>query len=62
MQNRDVFSIFFKMEVCCVFLLESPHGSDSNEYTQYMYIIFNYETKRKTPSIVLNLPSSKSPW
>ena len=55
MQNRDVFSIFFRMEVCCVFLLESPHGGDSNEYTQYMYIIFNYKTKRK---ITLSCPKS----
>ena len=23
--NRDIFSIFFTMEVCCVFSLESPH-------------------------------------
>ena len=35
----DIFSIFFNMEVCCVFSLESPHRGDSNEYTQYT--IFN---------------------
>ena len=23
--NRDIFSIFFNMKVCCVFSLESPH-------------------------------------
>ena len=34
-----IFSIFFNMKVCCVFLLESPHRGDSNEYTQYT--IFN---------------------
>ena len=28
-------SIFFNMEVCYVFSLESPHRGDSNEYTQY---------------------------
>ena len=33
--NRDIFSIFFNMKVCCVFSLESPHRGDSNEYTQY---------------------------
>ena len=32
--NRDIFSIFFNMEVCCVFSLESPQWGDSNEYTQ----------------------------
>ena len=38
-QNRDIFSIFFNMKVCCVFSLEFPHRGDSNEYTQH--IIFN---------------------
>ena len=33
--NIDIFSIFFKMKVCYVFSLESPHRGDSNEYTQY---------------------------
>ena len=36
MQNRDIFSIFFDMDVCFVFSLESPHRGDSNEYTQYI--------------------------
>ena len=27
--------IFYDRKVCCVFSLESPHGGDSNEYTQY---------------------------
>ena len=31
----DIFSIFFNMKLCCVFSLESPHRSDSNEYTQH---------------------------
>ena len=65
----DIFSIFFNMEVCCVFSLESPHRGDSNEYTQYT--IFNIKMK-----IILNYPksaavgffprdsrtSSKQPW
>ena len=42
-QNRDIFSIFFKIKVYCVFSLESPHWGDSNEYTQY--IIFNIKKK-----------------
>ena len=33
--NQNIFSIFYKMKVCCVFSLESPHRGDSNEYTQY---------------------------
>ena len=43
--NRDIFSIFFNIKVCCVFSLESPYRGDSNEYTQYT--IFNI--KRKSP-------------
>ena len=46
----DIFSIF--MQVCCVFLLESPHRGDSNEYTQYT--IFNI----KKTKITLNNPIS----
>ena len=41
--NRDIFSVFFNMKVCCVFSLESPHRGDSNEYTQYT--IFNMNKK-----------------
>ena len=41
----DIFLVFFKMKVCCVFALESPHRGDSNEYTQYT--IFN--TIKKAP-------------
>ena len=33
----------FNMKVYCVFLSESPHRGDSNEYTQYT--IFNMEKK-----------------
>ena len=29
----DIFSTFFNVKVCCVFSLKSPHGGDSNEYT-----------------------------
>ena len=44
----DIFSIFFNMKVCCVFLLESPHRGDSNENTQYT--IFNIK-KEKLPGL-----------
>ena len=43
MHNRDIFSIFFNMIVCCLFSLESPHLGDSNVYTQYT--IFNIKNK-----------------
>ena len=39
----DIFSIFFDMNVFCVFALESPHQGDLNEYTQYT--IFNIKQK-----------------
>ena len=44
------FSIFFNINVCCVFSLESPHGGDSNEYTQYT--LFNI---KKSPEIIPKL-------
>ena len=49
--NRDIFSVFFNMKVCCVFSLESPHRGDSNEYTQFT--IFNVNKKN-----TINYPKS----
>ena len=43
------------MHVCCVFSLETPHRSDSNEYTQYT--IFNILKK-----ISLNYPTICGYW
>ena len=43
MCNRNIFSSFSIMKVCCVVSLESPHRGDSNEYTQYT--IFNKKQK-----------------
>ena len=37
MHDRDIFSILFHMEVCCVFSLESPYRGTSNEDTQYTF-------------------------
>ena len=48
MHNKDIFSIFFNMKVCCVFSFESPHIDDSNEL---QYTIFNI---KKT--VTLNYP------
>ena len=67
--NRNIFLIFFKTKVCCVFSLESSHRGDSNDYTQYTI----YNTNKKN---TLNYPksaaigffprdsrtSSKEPW
>ena len=39
MHNREIFSIFLNLKVCCVFSLESPHRGDSNEYTRYTIFI-----------------------
>ena len=41
--NRDIFSIFFNMKVCCVFSLDLLYRGDSNKYTQYT--IFNIKMK-----------------
>ena len=67
--SKDIYPISFNMMVYCVFLLESPHRGDSNEYIQYT--IFNIKRK-----ILLNFikfaavefvprdskSSSKQPW
>ena len=47
----DIFSIFFTINVCCGFSLESPRLGDSNEYTQYT----SFKIKRKSPEIIPNL-------
>ena len=41
--KRDIFSVFSNVKVCCMFSLESPHRSDSNEYTPNT--IFSIKTK-----------------
>ena len=43
--NRDIFSIFSNMKVCCVFSLKSPHRGDSDEYTQHT--TFNIKTDNR---------------
>ena len=45
-----IFSIFFKMNVWCVFSLESLHRGDSSKYTQHTFI----NIKRKSPEISQN--------
>ena len=52
--NRNIFSNFFYVKVCCVFLFKSPHRGDSNEYTQYT--IFNMN-KRHSLSFFLQFCS-----
>ena len=64
--NRDVFSIFFKMKVYCVFSLESPHQGDSNEFTQFTISQYKKENHPK-PATMEFVPrdprtSSNQPW
>ena len=49
--NRDLLFFFFKMKVCCVFSLESPHRGDSNEYTQYTISQYKKENHPKLSKI-----------
>ena len=35
MHNRDIFSIFCNMMVCCVYSIELPHRGDFNECIQH---------------------------
>ena len=69
MHNRDIFSIFFNMKVCCVFLLESPHRGDSNVYTQYTIFVIKMKiTPDYSKSAAMGFfprdskMSSKQPW
>ena len=43
--------IFYNMKVYCVFILESPHRGDSNEYTQYTIFQYEKEKHRKLSQI-----------
>ena len=45
----NIFSIFFNMNVYCVFSLESPHRGDSNEYTQYTIFSMKKENTLNYP-------------
>ena len=47
-------SIFYNMKVCCVFSLESPHGGDSNEYTQHTIINIKKKITQITPNMILS--------
>ena len=53
--NRNIFSIFYNMKVCCVFSLESLHRGNSNGYPQFTN--FNIKKKKKK-EMVLNHPKS----
>ena len=47
------YTIFFNIEVCCVFSLELPHRGDSNENTKYT--IFSIKKKENHPKLSKNL-------
>ena len=69
----DIFLTFFNMKVCCVFSLESPHQSDSNEKTQHTifnlpkfsqicsYGIFSNGLKNEFETALVNEPSVIEP-
>ena len=48
--NKDIFSSFSNMKICCVFSFELPLRGNSNEYTQHIII----NIKRKSPDIIPN--------
>ena len=45
------FRFFFKMKVCCVYSLESPHRGDSNEYTTIYHFQYKIENRPKLTKI-----------
>ena len=49
--KKGIFFHFFNMKVYCVFLLESPHRGDSNEYTQYTIFSMKKEKHPKSSQI-----------
>ena len=50
MHSRDIcFQFYFNMKDCCVFSLESPYLSDSNEYTQHTLINMKKTITRNYP-------------
>ena len=46
-----IFSIFFNITVCFVFLLESPHRGNSNEYKQHTIFNIKKKNRPKLPKI-----------
>ena len=49
--KKDIFPIFFNVNKCCVFSLESPHRGDSNENIQHTIINIK---KKITQKIISN--------
>ena len=49
--KRDIFSIFFKMKVYCVYSLELPQRGDSNKYIQYTISQYKKEINSKLSQI-----------
>ena len=68
--NRDIISIFFNMNVCCVFSLESPHRGYSYEYKQHTFVNIKKKITHNHPKSAvmgffpkgLSRTSSKQPW
>ena len=49
----DIFSIFFNMELCCVFSLESPLQGNSNEYKQHTIINIKKKITQNKPKYII---------
>ena len=47
--NSDIFPTFFNMKVYCVFILESPHRGDSNEYHNIPFFNMKKKNTRNYP-------------
>ena len=59
------FFLFYDENVCCVYLLESPHRVDSNEFIQHTIILQKIEKSsiyycHSSPNLVLLLTLSGS--
>ena len=49
--KREIFRLFFNMEIYCVFSLESPHGGDSNANINLPFSILKKTITRTIPNL-----------
>ena len=47
-----IFSIFYKIKVCCVYSLESPRRGDSNEYIQHTFSVYGKKISLNQPEYI----------
>ena len=53
---KEIF-LFYHEIVCCMYLLESTHRCDSNEYTQHAIIVLKIKTITKLSPFASDLAS-----